>query len=97
MPVSKTITMRIAVCCPHTNRFKTQQSLKTLLPHSRAWAVLSKLYVDPSRQEVCTTARGAAQEPMDGGKDTTCYDNALVIGDVMVGEHTWIGPNVVFD
>lgn len=31
------------------------------------------------------------------GKETTIYDNALVIGDVQVGENTWIGPNVILD
>lgn len=31
------------------------------------------------------------------GEGTSIYDSALVIGDVSVGEHTWIGPNVVLD
>lgn len=31
------------------------------------------------------------------GEGTTCYDNVLVIGDVRVGSHTWIGPNVILD
>jgi acetyltransferase-like isoleucine patch superfamily enzyme len=31
------------------------------------------------------------------GKGTSVYDNVLVIGDVRVGENTWIGPNVVLD
>lgn len=31
------------------------------------------------------------------GKGTSCYDNVLVIGNVVVGEHTWIGPNVILD
>lgn len=31
------------------------------------------------------------------GEGTTCYDNVLVLGDVRVGEHTWIGPNVILD
>lgn len=31
------------------------------------------------------------------GEGTTCYDNVLVIGDVRVGKHSWIGPNVVLD
>jgi acetyltransferase-like isoleucine patch superfamily enzyme len=31
------------------------------------------------------------------GESTTCYDNVLVIGDVKVGSHTWIGPNVILD
>ena len=29
------------------------------------------------------------------GEGTSCYDNVLVIGDVKVGKHTWIGPNVI--
>jgi acetyltransferase-like isoleucine patch superfamily enzyme len=31
------------------------------------------------------------------GEGTSCYDNVLIIGDVKVGKHTWIGPNVVLD
>lgn len=31
------------------------------------------------------------------GEGATCYDNVLVLGDVTVGRHTWIGPNVVLD
>jgi acetyltransferase-like isoleucine patch superfamily enzyme len=31
------------------------------------------------------------------GEGTSCYDNVLVLGDVKVGRHTWIGPNVVLD
>lgn len=31
------------------------------------------------------------------GKGTTVYDNVVVIGNVKVGENTWIGPNVVLD
>lgn len=31
------------------------------------------------------------------GEGTSCYDNVLIIGDVRVGRHTWIGPNVILD
>ncbi|MEW6506958.1 MAG: acyltransferase [Bacteroidota bacterium] len=31
------------------------------------------------------------------GKGSTVYDNVLIIGDVVVGENTWIGPNVILD
>lgn len=31
------------------------------------------------------------------GEGTTCYDGTLVIGDVKVGRHVWIGPGVVLD
>lgn len=31
------------------------------------------------------------------GKGTTVYDNVVVLGDVKVGENTWIGPNVILD
>lgn len=31
------------------------------------------------------------------GEGTSIYDNALVLGPVTVGAHTWIGPNVVLD
>ena len=31
------------------------------------------------------------------GQGTSVYDSVLVFGDVVVGEHTWIGPQVVLD
>ncbi len=31
------------------------------------------------------------------GKGSSCYDNVLILGDVTVGEHTWIGPNTILD
>lgn len=31
------------------------------------------------------------------GKNTSCYDSTLILGDVRVGENVWIGPGVVLD
>jgi acetyltransferase-like isoleucine patch superfamily enzyme len=31
------------------------------------------------------------------GPGTSCYDSVLIIGNVKVGSHTWIGPNVILD
>jgi acetyltransferase-like isoleucine patch superfamily enzyme len=31
------------------------------------------------------------------GEGTSCYDNVLILGDVKVGAHCWIGPNVILD
>lgn len=31
------------------------------------------------------------------GEGTTMYDNVLVLGDVRVGRHTWIGPGCILD
>jgi len=31
------------------------------------------------------------------GAGSSCYDNVLVLGEVAIGEETWIGPNVVLD
>ncbi|SMH41578.1 acyltransferase [Azospirillum agricola] len=31
------------------------------------------------------------------GEGTSCYDNVLILGDVKVGRHSWIGPNVILD
>ncbi|MFN8615239.1 MAG: acyltransferase [Vampirovibrionales bacterium] len=31
------------------------------------------------------------------GEGTSIYNSALVMGDVTVGEHTWIGPNTLLD
>lgn len=36
-------------------------------------------------------------ELMNFGNGTSVYDNVLIIGDVKVGENTWIGPNVILD
>ena len=31
------------------------------------------------------------------GEGSSCYNNVLILGDVKVGKHSWIGPNVVLD
>jgi acetyltransferase-like isoleucine patch superfamily enzyme len=31
------------------------------------------------------------------GEGTSCYDNVLILGDVRIGKHCWIGPNVILD
>lgn len=31
------------------------------------------------------------------GEGTTCYDSAIILGDVKVGKNCWIGPNVLLD
>lgn len=31
------------------------------------------------------------------GEGSSCYDSVLVMGNVRVGCHTWIGPNVILD
>ncbi len=31
------------------------------------------------------------------GEGTSVYDSALILGDVSIGEHTWIGPFTVLD
>jgi acetyltransferase-like isoleucine patch superfamily enzyme len=31
------------------------------------------------------------------GDGSSMYDNVLVLGDVSVGQNTWIGPNVILD
>ena len=31
------------------------------------------------------------------GEGTSIYDSALVLGDVSVGENTWIGPGTILD
>ncbi len=31
------------------------------------------------------------------GKGTSVYDNVLILGDVRVGDHCWIGPNCILD
>lgn len=31
------------------------------------------------------------------GEGSSVYDNVVIIGDVKVGQNTWIGPNVVLD
>jgi len=43
------------------------------------------------------TSRWETAEFLGFGKDTSCYNNVLVLGNVTVGENTWIGPNVILD
>jgi acetyltransferase-like isoleucine patch superfamily enzyme len=31
------------------------------------------------------------------GQGTSVYDNVLILGDVKIGENTWVGPNVILD
>jgi hypothetical protein len=31
------------------------------------------------------------------GEGTSCYDNVLILSDVKIGKHCWIGPNVILD
>ncbi|MGF9764921.1 acyltransferase [Microvirga sp. 0TCS3.31] len=31
------------------------------------------------------------------GEGASCYDSVLILGEVIVGEHTWVGPNVILD
>ncbi|CDL00661.1 putative Nodulation protein L [Magnetospirillum gryphiswaldense MSR-1 v2] len=31
------------------------------------------------------------------GAGSSCYDSVLILGDVRVGENTWIGPNCILD
>jgi acetyltransferase-like isoleucine patch superfamily enzyme len=43
------------------------------------------------------TDRWENAREMGFGEGTSVYDSALILGDVKVGRHTWIGPNVVLD
>jgi acetyltransferase-like isoleucine patch superfamily enzyme len=43
------------------------------------------------------TERGENAREYGFGEGTTLYDNVLVLGDVKVGCHTWIGPGVILD
>ena len=43
------------------------------------------------------TERGDNAAMYGFGEGTTMYDNVLVLGDVRVGRHTWIGPGCVLD
>lgn len=31
------------------------------------------------------------------GEGTSVYDNVLILGDVSIGENTWVGPNCILD
>jgi acetyltransferase-like isoleucine patch superfamily enzyme len=46
--------------------------------------------------DLVTDRRQNAQE-YGFGEGTSCYDNVLVLGNVTVGKHCWIGPNVILD
>lgn len=43
------------------------------------------------------TDRWANAQEYGFGEGSSCYDNVLILGDVAVGEDTWIGPNVILD
>ncbi len=43
------------------------------------------------------TSRWETAEFLGFGKGTSCYNNVLVLGNVTVGDNTWIGPNVILD
>lgn len=43
------------------------------------------------------TERGDNAVAYGFGEGTTMYDNVLVLGDVKVGRHTWIGPGCILD
>lgn len=45
----------------------------------------------------CFVDRWERAEALGFGKGSSIYDSAVVLGDVKVGENTWIGPNVVLD
>lgn len=41
--------------------------------------------------------RSTNAQQLGFGEGSSCYDNVLVLGNVTVGENTWIGPNVILD
>lgn len=41
--------------------------------------------------------RWAKAKSLGFGDKASIYDSAIVLGDVEVGENTWIGPNVILD
>ncbi len=43
------------------------------------------------------TDRWETARALGWGEGANCYDNVLILGDVMVGAHTWVGPGVVLD
>jgi len=43
------------------------------------------------------TDRWARAERDGFGEGTSIYDNVLVLGDVTVGKHVWVGPNCILD
>lgn len=43
------------------------------------------------------TERGENAAMYGFGEGTTMYDNVLVLGEVRVGRHTWIGPGCILD
>lgn len=43
------------------------------------------------------TDRWDTAEHYGFGEGTSCYDNVLILGDVVVGKSTWIGPGVILD
>jgi len=64
-------------------------------------AALSREMREKYRRHVSTgdllTDRWETARSLGFGEGSSCYDNVLVLGDVTVGKHCWIGPNVILD
>ena len=45
----------------------------------------------------CINDRWEKAEFLGFGKNSSVYDNVVVLGEPEVGENTWVGPNVILD
>ena len=45
----------------------------------------------------CFVDRWERAKSLGFGKGSSIYDSAIILGDVIVGKNTWIGPNVILD
>lgn len=67
-------------------RFFLYKRIRTMNNYKRALP-LNELFTD----------RWEKAKFLNFGKGTSIYDSSLVLGDVKVGTHTWIGPFTVLD
>ena len=72
-----------------------KESLRALVRELRD-EMLGRFKRHVSLQDLLTDRWETAQ--VNGfGEGSSCYNNVLILGDVEVGESTWIGPNVILD
>lgn len=63
------------------NELKTQLRTHTLRQYRR---------VNPFTEDLCDNWKYKGE--LFGGTDVTIYDSTTVVGDVQIGDHSWIGP-----
>ncbi len=83
------------LCDAHPEELKLYRTLKNLISivqnyTAQKWSrhlAVSDYFSD----------RWEKAKKLGWGKGSSVYDNVLILGDVSVGENTWVGPNCILD